>query len=203
MNNAEAVRGRSKTEAYIEGMREGGMAKIYGMDEGNEGEGAGGREESDEWEEFREQKGCAQTRSSPSKSAGEGGTRDDASSVSQLVQALHHGERTRRGLSQNDGGRAACSGSALGYMFMGDMGDEKEGKTLAFLVATGRETKAVFSTVVPRKTTGEWICRRLMAWLREIGLESKDIIVKSDNEPALTSLIASWSTMRARRADQG
>ena len=79
------------------------------------------------------------------------------------------------------------------YMFMGD---EKEGKTLAFLVARERETRAVLSTVVPRKTTGEWICRRLMAWLREIGLEFVDIIVKSDNEQALTSLIASWSTMR-------
>ena len=67
------------------------------------------------------------------------------------------------------------------------MEDEKEGKTLAFLVARERETRAVLSTVVPRKTMGEWICRRLMAWLREIGLESVDIIVKSDNEPALTS----------------
>ena len=47
----------------------------------------------------------------------------------------------------------------LDYMFMGD---EKEGKTLAFLVARERETRAVLSTVVPRKTTGEWICRRLM-----------------------------------------
>ena len=81
----------------------------------------------------------------------------------------------------------------LDYMFMGD---KKEGKTLAFLVT--RETRAVLSTVVPRKTTGEWICRRLMAWLREIGLEFVDIIVKSvDIEPALTSLIASRSTMRA------
>ena len=44
---------------------------------------------------------------------------------------------------------------------------------------------------------GRMDSRRLMAWLREIGLESVDIIVKSDNEPALTSLIASWSTMRA------
>ena len=51
------------------------------------------------------------------------------------------------------------------------MGDEKEGKTLAFLVARERETRAVLITVVPRKMTGEWICRRLMAWLREIGLE--------------------------------
>ena len=65
------------------------------------------------------------------------------------------------------------------------------------LVARERETRAVLSTVVPKKTTEEWICRRLIAWLREIGLESVDIIVKSDNEPALTSLIASWSTMRA------
>ena len=65
------------------------------------------------------------------------------------------------------------------------------------MVARERETRAVLSTVVPRKTTGEWIGRRLIAWLREIGLESVDIIVKSDNEPALTTLIASWSTMRA------
>ena len=85
----------------------------------------------------------------------------------------------------------------LYYMFMGD---EMEGKTLAFLVARERETRAVLSTVVPRKTKDEWICQRLMAWLREVGLETVDIIVKSDNEPALTSLIASWSTMRAMRS---
>ena len=55
-NNAEAVRGRCKTEAYIERRREGGMAKIDGVDEANEDEGAGGREESDEWEEFGNRK---------------------------------------------------------------------------------------------------------------------------------------------------
>ena len=38
-----------------------------------------------------------------------------------------------------------------------------------------------FSTV-PRKSTGEWICRRLMAWLRGIGLQFVDIIVKLDCE---------------------
>ena len=41
------------------------------------------------------------------------------------------------------------------------------------------------------ESTGDWTCRRLMAWLREIGLGVVDIIVKSDNEPALTSLIES------------
>ena len=39
--------------------------------------------------------------------------------------------------------------------------------------------------------------RRLMAWLRDIGLEFVDFIVKSDNEPALTSLMESRSTLRA------
>ena len=85
----------------------------------------------------------------------------------------------------------------LYYMFMGD---EKEGKTLAFLVARERATRTVLSTVVPTNSTGQRICRRLLAWLREIGLEFVDIIVKSDNEPALTSLIKSWSTLRATKS---
>ena len=50
-NNAETIRGRCKSETNIEIMREGGMAKIDGVDEGDEAEGAGGREESDEWDE--------------------------------------------------------------------------------------------------------------------------------------------------------
>ena len=36
---------------------------------------------------------------------------------------------------------------------------------------------------VMERSAGDWIGRRLMAWLREIGLEFVDIIVKSDNEP--------------------
>ena len=33
----------------------------------------------------------------------------------------------------------------------------------------------------------------------EIGLKFVDIIAKSDNEPALTSLIESWSTPKAMK----
>ena len=69
-----------------------------------------------------------------------------------------------------------------------------------FLVARGRATRAALSTVVPRTSTGECVYRRLMAWLREIGLEFVDIIVKLDNELVLTSLIESWSTMRAMKS---
>ena len=39
-----------------------------------------------------------------------------------------------------------------------------------------------------------------MAWLREIGFGFVWIIVKSDNEPELTSLIVSWSTLKAMKS---
>ena len=32
--------------------------------------------------------------------------------------------------------------------------------------------RTVLNTVVPKRSTAEWICRRLMAWMREIGLSS-------------------------------
>ena len=39
-----------------------------------------------------------------------------------------------------------------------------------------------------------------MAWLREIGFEFVWTIVKSDNEPVLTSLIVSWGTLKAMKS---
>ena len=39
-----------------------------------------------------------------------------------------------------------------------------------------------------------------MTWLREIGMEFVDKIVKSDYEPPLTSLIESWSTLGAMKS---
>ena len=75
--------------------------------------------------------------------------------------------------------------------------NEEEGRERE---ARKRATRVVLSTVVPKKTTGECTCRRLMPWLREIGWEFVDIIVKSDKEPALTSLIKSWSTLPAMKS---
>ena len=80
------------------------------------------------------------------------------------------------------------------YMFMGE---EKGGKTLAILVARMKETKAVMSTVVPRKSSSSWAARRLMAWMREVGHAHGDVIVKSDNEPALRDLVEAWAKLRA------
>ena len=44
------------------------------------------------------------------------------------------------------------------------------------------------------------MCRRLMPWLREVGLEFVDIIVTSDTDSALTSMIESWSKVRAMKS---
>ena len=77
------------------------------------------------------------------------------------------------------------------------MGEEGGGKTLAVLVGKMRETKAIMATVVPRKSSGSWAARRLMAWMRELGHAHGDVIVKSDNEPAVKSLVEEWGRLRA------
>ena len=57
------------------------------------------------------------------------------------------------------------------------MGDEKERKPLRF-GSNRTSDEGCVQQSGPKKSTGEWKCRRLMAWLREIGLEFVDIIVK-------------------------
>ena len=153
------------------------MAKIDGVDEGDEDEGAGGREESDEWEEFGNRKVVRKydprQPSQQEKEEHEMTHLPFRSWCKHCIMGRGREEDCFKSMEQE----RQVPEVHLDYMFMGD---EKEEKTLAFLVARERETGAVLSTVVPRKTMGEWICRRLMAWLREMELDSVDIIVKSD-----------------------
>ena len=74
----------------------------------------------------------------------------------------------------------------MDYMFMGE---EDGGGTLAMLVVRERDSKATMATIVPRKGVDNWVPKRLGAWMREIGLEYQEVVVKSDNEPALVALI--------------
>ena len=66
-------------------------------------------------------------------------------------------------------------------MLLGDEGGEK---TLAMLVARERTTRQTMCTVAPKKSSGEWLGKRLMAWMREVGCELEPMTLKSDNEPA-------------------
>jgi hypothetical protein len=101
-------------------------------------------------------------------------------------------EACRRG----DGESGSVPEVAVDFMFMGE---EKDGRTLAMVVAKERDSKAIMCTVTPRKSTGEWISKRLMAWTREVGVEHGPLIIKSDNEPALKDLTEKWASLRAMR----
>ncbi len=98
-----------------------------------------------------------------------------------------------RNQKQDDEGVPAIH---LDYMFMGE---ENEDKTLAVLVARERYTKATFATAVQRKGIDQWVPKRLLAWMREIGLEHNDVVAKSENEPALLTLIDAWLRQRAAK----
>ena len=66
--------------------------------------------------------------------------------------------------------REIQSRCTLDYMFMGE---ETGGKTLAVLAAKDRSSRALMSTVVPRKRTGEFISKRFVAFMKGAGLRDE------------------------------
>ena len=122
------------------------MAKIDGVDEGGEAEGAGGREESDEWEEFGNRKVVRKhdprQPSQQEKEEHEMTHLPFRSWCRHCIMGRGREEDCRKSMEEE----RQVPEVHLDSMFMGD---EKEGKTLAFLVARERETRAVLSTVVP------------------------------------------------------
>ena len=88
----------------------------------------------------------------------------------------------------------------MDFMFMGDEGSEK---TLAMLVVRERSTKAVMVCVAPRKSSGEWLAKRVMAFMREMGCEVEKVIMKTDNEPALVKVVDEIGRLRAAKGGKG
>lgn len=81
------------------------------------------------------------------------------------------------------------------YCFVGSASDA--GTLLTILVAVDRDSRMTMSAVVPRKgSTGAFAARRLNAFIKELGCEFVDITVKSDQEPALVSLIEDVRRLR-------
>ena len=74
------------------------------------------------------------------------------------------------------------------------MGDETGGKTLAILVAKDWSSRALMSFVVPRKTTGELVSKRVVAFMKELRCE---MTLKTDNEPALVAVADDVAKVRA------
>ena len=87
----------------------------------------------------------------------------------------------------------------LDFMFMGD---EAKDRTLAVLVVKERSRGMVMSTVAPRKSSGQWSGRRVMAFMREGGCDVDALVIKSDNDPALTKVVE-IGRLRAAIGGQG
>lgn len=74
----------------------------------------------------------------------------------------------------------------LDFMFMGE---ETGGKSLTIVVAKERSSKAVMASVAPKKSSGEFIARRVVAFMKELGCDKGQVTVKSDNEPAIQAVV--------------
>ena len=83
----------------------------------------------------------------------------------------------------------------LDFAFFGEEGEP--GNTITVLVARERTTRMTMSSAVPSKSTGTFIARRVVAFMREVGCEHGDVIVKSDQEPAMTALLSEVGRVRA------
>ena len=78
---------------------------------------------------------------------------------------------------------------------MGAGGDEK---TKVIIVAKHRDSKSVLASVVPVKgASNNFAARRICAFLRELGLEHADLVLRSDQEPAIVDLLNEVSRKRA------
>ena len=88
----------------------------------------------------------------------------------------------------------------MDFMFMGE---EKSEKTLVMLVAKETTTKAVMGCVVPKKSEGEWLAKRVMAFMREFGCELEAVTMKTDNEPALVKVVENIGRLRAAKGGTG
>ena len=55
------------------------------------------------------------------------------------------------------------------------------------------------ASAVPSKSTGDFAATRAVAFLREVGCEQGDVIIKTDQEPAMLSLMTRMSEARASR----
>ena len=78
-------------------------------------------------------------------------------------------------------------------------GDEEEEDTLKVLVGRMRGEKMTMSSVHPTKTTGEFIAKRVLAFIRECGCEMVDITVKTDQEPVIMTMVEILARERAKK----
>ena len=73
------------------------------------------------------------------------------------------------------------------YCFMGSREDVA---TRCIVVAKDYDSKSIMASIVPVKGSScEFPARRINAFIRELGLEGQDLVLRSDQEPAIQDLL--------------
>jgi hypothetical protein len=84
------------------------------------------------------------------------------------------------------------------HMDYGFLGKEDEAlKTIPIVVAKERTSKMVMAAAVPTKTTGAYISNRVAGFLREVGCMHGDMVMKTDQEPALRTIVEDVGRVKA------
>ena len=84
----------------------------------------------------------------------------------------------------------------MDFMFMGNEGGAR---TLAMLVVKERSAKAVMACVTPAKSSGEFLGKRVLAFMREWVCELEAVTVKTDHEPSLLQVVEMVARLRAAK----
>ena len=82
----------------------------------------------------------------------------------------------------------------LDFMFLGPK--DSSGDTVPCLVMREVVSNMVMAAVVLRKTTGLFAAKRALAFLSDVGCLHGDLIVRSEQEPAITSLVNEVGRLR-------
>ena len=129
-------------------------------------------------------------------SAGEERSQSNGFAFQELVQVFFLQVRGKEEACRKTVGEVEIPEVHLDFMFMGE---EDGGKTITLFVAKERGTKAVMCSVALWKSIGEFIAKKLVAFMREIGCEMNAITIESDNKPSLVALVDDVARVRAAR----
>ena len=88
----------------------------------------------------------------------------------------------------------------MDYAFIGSRSEKNESddsKLMPVLVMKEKHSKMTMASVVPKKCSfGVFASKRAMSFLKEIGLDEADIVIKSDQEAAVGALVDDIKRMR-------
>ena len=79
--------------------------------------------------------------------------------------------------------------------FMVDEGDA--GNTVTVIVVRERTTKMTMAAAMPDKSSGTHIAKRIAAFMKEVGAGLGDVVIKTDQEPAIKAIMEEAGRVRA------